>query len=125
LLDGKEPALCKHRVESRAAVAFAQDETVALVPVEALRIDAQRLSIEDGKQLRHRKGRADVRALRTFGHVQDVAANLRCEESEIRRRRDRRRWRHQKVIRRPEPRAVWLADGRLSRYSVRYGSPIL
>src|SRR5207237_8660711 len=59
-------------VENRDAVAFAENEAVAVRPARILRIDAEELAVEVGEKIRHGQARADVRRIRSRGHPQRV-----------------------------------------------------
>ena len=60
LLDREETAIGQNGIERQAAMAFAQDEPVAIAPARLSRIMTQKVIIEDANDLNQRQCRANM-----------------------------------------------------------------
>ena len=76
LLQGKEAFSSQNRGESHPRMTFAQDEPIPVFPPGSGRIHLHGVKVEQGKNVYHTHGSADIRSPGPYGGVDNVVAQL-------------------------------------------------
>ncbi len=81
--DGEKAAFSEGGVDGGPGVAFGKEKAVAGGGFGILGIDVEDGAVEDGDDVGHREGSADMGGTATIGHAQDVKANAAGESAEF------------------------------------------